>query len=591
MSCLVIFLLCLGLQVAVQFSDISVQTKSDIDKGLLNLLRELRQEEYYDTLLVYGEDCVFHSQIKYLDVPTVLVSSGNNSFDWNFSSLTLILSCGPESEREASNRTILKLQGNRRLIYLQDKNQPEIVCDNYFKKDHYNVAMLRNDIVKSIVLYTCRYFEDPNFEEVSLSDKSPIYIEQFQNMHGKAIKTMSDLLPPRSMQYQDPKSGEMKTKGYVADLVNNFAQKVNATLQFGFLTQNHSLKEISRKVQHDELDIGITLETSLYSTNLDTASYPYLLTSYCLMVPVPAKLPYNLVYSAIVDHLVLGIIFLLFCLLSTLLIYSQKMSWQELSLANILLNDKSLRGLLGQSFPFPSNANKHLRLIFCILCFASILISTMYEAYLQSFFTDPPAGPHIRSFKEFGKFNQKIAITEIERIILTNINNTRFSEIHENDLRIFHDWQECLKLRDALNRDYSYLVTWDRWSAYEEQQKLFKDPVFYFAKDLCFSRLIFLSVPMRRHLPYRHLFNDHMMRQHEFGLVDYWKSHSFFDMVRLKITPLKDLSQPKAVSPSLILDDISWILKLYMAAMAISIICFMSEIAREKWRRRRELKN
>jgi len=39
------------------------------------------------------------------------------------------------------------------------------------------------------------------------------------------------------------------------------------------------------------------------------------------------------------------------------------------------------------------------------------------------------------------------------------------------------------------------------------------------------------------------------------------------------------------------LDDISWILKLYMAAMAISIICFMSEIAREKWRRRRELKN
>ncbi|XP_016952919.1 uncharacterized protein LOC108026481 [Drosophila biarmipes] len=591
MARLVILLLSLGMQVYAQIPDIYVESKNDIDEGLLHLLRELRQEEFYDTLLVYGADCVFHHHIRYLDVPTVLVSSGSTSFDWNFSSSTMILSCGLESEREATYRTIFKLQVNRRLIYLQDEKHPENVCDMYFKKEQYNVAMLRKDFVKSNIIYTCRFFKDPNFEKVSLSDKKPVYIEQFKNMQGRAIRIVADMLPPRSMQYLDASSGELKIKGYVANLINNFALKVNATLQLGTLAQNETLEEIIRRAQHDELDLGVTLETSLYSTSLDTASYPYLLTSYCVMVPVPAKIPYNLVYASIVDPLVLGIIILLFCLLSTLLIYSQKMSWQELSLANILLNDRSLRGLLGQSFPFPSNANKHLRLIFCILCFASIMMSTMYEAYLQSFFTDPPSGPRIRSFKEFRKFNQKIAITEIEYRRLMNLNHSLLGEIHKSVFTIFDDWQECFRLRDSFNRNYSYLVTWDRWSAYEEQQRLFKDPAFYYAKDLCFSRLIFMSIPMRRHLHYRHLFNDHMMRQHEFGLVNYWKSHSFFDMVRLGITPLKDLSQPKAKSPSIVLDDISLILKLYVAAIAISIMCFMLEIATEKWRRWRKFEN
>ncbi|XP_044249004.1 uncharacterized protein [Drosophila takahashii] len=584
MASLVICLLCLGFQIAAQFPKISGHNENDTDEGLIHFLHKLRQDEFYDTLLVYGEDCVFHDLIRHLDVPTVLVSSGSTSFDWHFSSLTMILCCGPESERETTYRTLLKLQRSRRLIYLQEKVEPRNVCNSYAKKEQYNIAMLQRDFGKFRVIYTCRFFQEPNYEELNLSDTRPIYIEQFQNMHGKPISAKADLLPPRSMPYRDANSGEMKLMGYVANLINNFAEKVNATLQYGYLAGNESPKDISKRARLDQIDVGVTLETSLYEKNVETASDPYLLTSYCLMVPVPEKLPYNLVYAAIVDPLVLGIIFLLFCLLSMLLIYSRRKTLKDLSLANILLNDMCLRGLLGQSFPFPSNANKHLRLIFCILCFASILISTMYEAYLQSFFTDPPSGPHIHSFKEFGKFHQKIGITEIENSLLINLNNTQFLEIHKDDLRIFYDWQEYLELRNAFNRDYSFLVTWDRWSAYAEQQKLFKEPLFYFAKDLCFSHLIFLSFPMRRHLPYRHLFNDHMMRQHEFGLVNYWKSHSFFDMVRLGITPLEDLSRPITASPSLLMEDISWILKLYLAAILLSILCFLLEIGIENSR-------
>ncbi|KAI8040090.1 hypothetical protein M5D96_007518 [Drosophila gunungcola] len=407
----IIILLCVG-NSGAQLMDVRSKNEPYLEESLLSLLLRLQLEETYDTLLVYGEDCVFHSLSRRLDVSTVLVSAGSFNFDWNFSSLTLIVSCDPEAEREVTYRTLRKLQRNRRLIHLQGNIQPESVCNRYSQKEQYNIAM------------------------------------------------------------------------------------------------------------------------------------------------VPEQLPYNMVYAIILDRLVVGIIFLLFCLLSVLLIYSKKMSWQDLSLANILLNDKSLRGLLGQSFPFPSNASKHLRIIFCILCFASILITTMYEAYLQSFFTNPPPQPKIHSFRDI--------------------------EIRQDDLVIFDNVPECYVLRDSFNSSYSFAVTGDRWSSYAEQQELFKEPVFYFARDLCFSRLLFMSIPLRAHLPYRHLFEEHMMRQQEFGLVIFWRSNSFFDMVRLGLTPLKDLSHPRAYSPSLLLEDVSWILKLYLAAMVLSIFCFLLELQLEE---------
>ncbi|EDW92075.2 uncharacterized protein Dyak_GE11708 [Drosophila yakuba] len=583
-----VIILCFRGYFAVQMANISVQDQSLMDYELLRLLLKLRQEEFYDTLLVYGEDCEFHSLTRNLDVAVVLLSDTMN-FDWIFSSLTLILSCGLGIEKGGSNSTTFKLQRNRRLVVLKGDVQPSNICDIYTQKDQYNIAFVKENFGESNVIYSCRYFQEPNIEEVHLSEARPIFIEQFRNMKGKAIRIVPDLLPPRSMQYQD--ANETKMIGYVANLINNFAQKLNATLQLHILNPSTSITEISRMARDDELDMGVFLEASLFSTNLDTASYPYLLTSYCLMVQVPEKVPYNWVYAIIVDPLVLGIIFVMFCLLSLLLIYSQKMSWQKLSLSNILLNDKSLRGLLGQSFPFPLNASKKLRLIFTILCFASIMLNTMYDAYLQSYFTDPPSEPYIRSFKDIGKLRHKTVITATEANVLTSTNNTKFLEIPKKHLRIYESARELLALRDTFNLSYNYLVTEDRWSSYAEQHKLFKEPMFYYSNDLCFSRMIFFSIPLRRQLPYRHLFNEHMMRQQEFGLVKYWKGHSFFDMVRLGLTTLEDLSQPKPYSPSLVMEDISWIVKLYLIATLLCVFCFMSELGWEKWKRWRELRN
>ncbi|KAH8336706.1 hypothetical protein KR059_001361 [Drosophila kikkawai] len=584
MTWLVILLLCLG-WTRTQFPGISNQSESNLEKALLKLLLKIQKDDYFDTLLIYGRDCIFHSVTKYLEISTVLVSNGSTIYDWDFGSLTMILSCDPEADQEYTPRTLMKLQRNRRLIYITKDNQPKSVCSSYFQREQYNIALVREDFQNSQVIYACRFFQDPNFARINSSKSHPIYIENFQNMNKRPIKTMADLLAPRSMLYVDKNTGESKLMGYVANLISNFAQRLNATLQLEVLKNETNFHRILEKVLSDQLDLGITMHTSLHKTPLDTASYPFMVTTYCLMLQIPAKLPFNEVYEMIVDPLVLAIILLLFCILSVLLIYGRNRSWQDLSLANVLLNDVSLRGLLGQSFPFPLNSNRHLKLVFIILCFASVLMTTMYDAYLQSFFTNPPSGPHVHTYKDLGRFNQKLAITAIEVQILKNLNNSHFNEVKQDDLAVFDDWQEFIRLRNNFNLNYSFIVTGDRWTSYAEQQKIFKKPLFYLSNDLCFTRMLFLSIPVRRYLPYRHLFEDHILRQNEFGLVRYWRAHSFFDMVRLGITPLEDLSHPKPSEKSIIMEDVSRILLFYLAGMVMSILCFLLELAVAKWSR------
>ncbi|KAH8259922.1 hypothetical protein KR038_010924 [Drosophila bunnanda] len=588
MTWLVVLLLLLGrtkAQFQFQFSDISNRSDPDLEEALLRLLLKLQEDEFFDTLLIYGEDCVFHTLSKRLKVSTVLISVGSTEYDWDFGTLTMILSCNSEAEKKATRRTLMKLQRSRRLIYMQKDIQPESVCHKYSLREQYNIAMVKEDFKESEVIYACRFFQDSKFVEISPAESRPIYIETFRNMHRKPIKAKTDLLAPRSMAYVDKITGESKLTGYVANLVSNFAERLNATLQLEDLEENNNILEIVGDVINDQLDMGITMHTSLQKALLDTASYPFFVTTYCLMLQIPSKLPYNKVYEMIVDPLVLGIILVLLCILSVLLIYGRNRSWHDLSLASVLLNDVSLRGLLGQSFPFPLNSNRHLKLVFTILCFASVLMTTMYNAYLQSFFTNPPSGPYIRTYQDFSRHRQKLAITALEVDILNRINNSKFREMKSGDLVVFDDMEECIGLRDSFNLSYNYVVTGDRWSSYAEFQKIFKQPIFYFSNDLCFTRMLFMSIPLRRYLPYRHLFEDHILHQNEFGLIRYWRAHSFFDMVRLGITPLEDLTNPQDFNKSIIMEDVSRILQFYVGGMVLSILSFLLELGVAKWRR------
>lgn len=584
MAWFIVLLLCLG-RLRAQF--LEMRDKTQVEGELLNFLLKLKQEESYNTVLVYGKDCIFHSLARRLEVATVLVTTGGTEFDWDFSTLALVLSCGLDAEKEENYRTLMKLQRNKRLIYTEEDIQAESVCSSYALKDQYNVAIIRVYPNHSIVLQACRWFKDPNYEEIEIYSNQLVFINQFRNMHGAPIRTLPDKLAPRSMIYRDPKTNETKAIGYVANLVNNFVEKVNATLVMDLDNMNDNLifyGNISKWTQEDLLDVGMSLDSIWRKDNLDTYTYPYVGCTYCFMVPLPQRLPYSQIYTEIIDSLVLAVILLLFGIFSLLLIYSQRKSWTGLNLANLLLNDKCLRGFLGQPFPYPLNSNRQLKLIIFLLCFASLMTTTMYQAYLQSFLATPPPEPMLESFWDVDHSRYKIALSKVELDMVHMTEGHMMRILHQDRLKVFEDFNQFIELRESFNANYIFPVTDVRWDTYREQQKLFARPVFYYSDAFCLTKLTFLTLPIRRYLPYRDLLEEHILRQKEFGLLRHWIDRSFYDMVKLGLTPLDDLSIPEEDDDAIDLDDLPWIFGLYFAGSALGCIGFVMEYTWSRYR-------
>ncbi|XP_034480161.1 uncharacterized protein LOC117785969 [Drosophila innubila] len=570
---------CLRLH-CIHLSELPHQPELHLQQQLLLLLERIRLERQFDTVLVYGRaPCVFHTVLQQLEVPTVLLTSGSSHNDWDFNSEPLLLSCGATAEQEKNSRTLLKLQHARRLIYLEADVQPQWLCEDYFQREQHNVAMLDDQFATSGNFYSCRCFQQENHVQLMLQDSNSIYVRQFGNMKGAIIRSEADQLSPRAMIYRDAKSGKIRMIGYVANLVNTFVQRVNATLHLRedyVIGKTTYFEDIVNWTRKNQLDVAATLSTSIFEKNFDILSYPYVLSSYCAMIPVPDSVPYREIYAVIVHPLALGLLVLFFLIFSLLLIYSEKLSWRDLSLANVLLNDRCLRGLLGQSFPLPENPNRYLKAIILLICFASIMTTTMYQSYLQAYFTQPPLEPILRSLQEVRESPYRVATHPHEanellnRRILTTDNDT--------NLHVLETWQKYVQLRDNFNASYVYLVTDARWRTYAEQQRFFKHPVFFYSDDICVYRYAFLCVPLRRHLPYRELFEEHMQLMQEFGMLQFWMSRSYFDMVQLRQTALKDYSNPKPVEEDLYLRDLTWILCFYLAGHLIACFCFAIEL-------------
>ncbi|TDG51772.1 hypothetical protein AWZ03_001832 [Drosophila navojoa] len=557
---------------------------------LLYLIRRIRLERDYDTIVVYGsEPCVFHELLPQLGLPTVLLAQGSSWEDWSFSSESLLLICNSNAEQEQNPHTLLKLQQARRLVYLEPEKQPTEVCEAYFEREQVNVAMV--DAVGN--LYSCRCFQQENYIQLTLnishsyktestalvnlnadkdseanSNNELIYVEQFANMRGSPIRSEPDQIRPRGILYRDPGTGKYKMMGTAANLINTFVERVNATLKLrddiGEGKKLH-FNNIIQRVMLSQLDIAATLSTTLNAESFDYLSYPYMHSSFCFMIPLPQALEYEEIFTIIMQPLVAGVIVVLLLIFSLLYIYGQDLNWRRFSLIDMLLNDRCLRGLLGQCFPMPARTSRYLKGICLLICFTSLIITTMYESYLQAYFTSPPHEQMLRSFEDVLRSRYKIAVERgdashwlLQNLSLTTTNARR--------AHLLDDWKEFFRIRDSFNASFVYPVMELRWLSLQEQQNYFRKPVFYYSHDICLQHFLLLSLPLRRHLPYRQLFDRHILAMQEFGISQFWMANSFNEMVRLKVASRKDYSHPKQPEDRVYLRDLTQIFIFYLAA-------------------------
>ncbi|XP_053967302.1 uncharacterized protein LOC128868803 [Anastrepha ludens] len=461
------------------------------------------EERDYNTIAIgqsSRENCVFENLLQEISVPVVLLNKRlEYQYNTKFSNELLILLCLKQRGVAATLAELNVFRGlkqTRIVVYVPHATNLELVkqyCNDAMANDIYNVLIIQNDFTETHNYHTCNRFplEAPPYKEKSLNSteltSNVIFEQQFRDMHGAPIRTYPDQLEPRTMLYYKD-NGELELEGYIGRLLKVFAAKRNATLtieyplEVGKTTFYGVLMELAH---NGSLDIAAGLIFPQSKSELEAMSYPVETLDYCYMVPLPETVPINELFVGIIRSPTLFYIFVFIVIFAALLTHLN--TRMQLSFINLFLNDKSIRGMLSQSFVIAAKPSLRVKFVIFLLCYMSIITNTTYQAYLQSFLTRPPLEPMYRSYEDIEAAGLKLVFHAHEIAVLSKLNQS-FSE-HMHLTEVVADFDVWMKHRSRMNTKYVYPVSNARWDIFNFQQSLFERPIYYFNTDLCSSKV------------------------------------------------------------------------------------------------------
>ncbi|XP_037929725.1 uncharacterized protein LOC119664268 [Teleopsis dalmanni] len=387
----------------------------------------------------------------------------------------------------------------------------------------FNVFAFIGDSSYKSEFYT--FWAYPNFHIVkeSVNALADYFPNKFKNLYGTSIITLPDQLEPRTIVHRN-KLGQQVLTGYVGKFMLTLAWKLNATLKY------------ARPVKGGEI---IFYGDLLASTKNGTLDMP------ASILPIT-----NL----------------------TILRYKRK--HYQCHIFEFILNDVTLRGLLGQTFNMLPNANITLKLVYILLSLSGLYISSHLQAYLQTMLTQPPKERQLMTFKDASEAKLPILVSEEELIFYTSTQNL-YSEYSLHFVST--SYADFHQKRNDLFVKYAYPIPNILWMVYEQQQKFFLRKLFVFSWEACFMSTTYYGFTLQKHSLYRPAVENLILDVRAYGLIDNWFHANFYDMVMADRVSFTDKSNPKVYGGSLKIEDLQWVWITYILLIILSIWIFTVE--------------
>ncbi|KAM7342288.1 LOW QUALITY PROTEIN: uncharacterized protein ACRADG_009753 [Cochliomyia hominivorax] len=558
-------------------------------KSLVNLIKQVKKEQNFDYILLINgvnntaaattlETCLFSEIVKWLDIPSILLDTQNleSLSATKHSTNVLILSC---HYLDYNNEYWFAkpYQLNRFIIFAKSHEIIEI-CQLLRKFEIYEAIIVKPDFAQRNTYKKCQMTTEKEQEK-----SSEVLTEVFEEhklifnylKYGiQEVSTHPDQMLPRSFVYVNDK-GDIKMDGYVGNILETFAERVKASLVYKYPIER-GIKTFFEILENRTLEGILDVATGVRPVydDLINLAYPVEFMDFCYMIPLPHYVAINKLFFIVVDFKTMLIILSLmyiYALLITLAVYG---STKYLTFINLFLNDKSIRGILGQSFILPQNSRFLLKFICFLICFTSIMLNTAYQAYLQSYFTQPPYQQLVRSYDDIRQAGLHIMASTRELKYL----NPVIVESYKDIFIFFENYEKYVEQREEMDTQYVYTVTRPLWSVYHEKQKLFECPMYYYSSHLCLKDLFLVAMPVRPGWPYRDLFNRHIMQLRDVGLMELWTSNTFNTMLKFGYTNFEDLSSSDMTEETIILHDLLWIWVIYLVLNGLATLVFVGEL-------------
>ncbi|XP_017049227.1 uncharacterized protein LOC108093611 [Drosophila ficusphila] len=421
--------------------------------------------------------------------------------------------------------------------------------------------------------YYYRYHSYPSFwTENRTLLFSPVFEKNFPNMQGHPLIVMPDLWLPRSILYLDRRTGKQVLAGSVGRFMHVLAWKLNATLQLaptvtpGRFLRASVLKELGKSLS---IDVPASISMVEREEQLSRTSYPLELTHICLMIPKAQEISMRDIYfllSSISNMLIaVGIVFA-YGLVLTLL---RQLTIGNVHLVDFLLNDRALRGILGQSFRFPlSESGCSSRLLYLVLGIMGLFISSIFESALETMMAHPPREFQARSFADVRRTRIPLVTTKEDLHTLV--------DLHLNLLVV--NGSEYHHLRNGRNFSNAYLASRLHWTLFSEQQKRFSRELFIYSTDACLWSLALFSFQWPKSSPFAEPVSKLILEVRANGLYQFWVGMHQYDMTQAGLASMENPGLLGVEKHDLKLADLQWVWLAYGTLLTISLLLFLLEV-------------
>ncbi|KAI8127443.1 hypothetical protein CVS40_2728 [Lucilia cuprina] len=400
----------------------------------------------------------------------------------------------------------------------------------------------------------------------------------WRDMKGKTLMTIPDQLVPRSIMYRDEK-GKLRYSGLATKMVELFAEVYNATLKMPFQPKIGEIihySTILNMTKNGLLDMPMSVNPIFTARSLRHMSYPTEVSKWMIMIPCSTRMNICEVYELMLNPQLFGVIIVFTIIFSLLHTIIEKLFYKQMIWLNLIMCDKVIPGVLGQSFNLKKSSVLSLRMIYVLIFILGLYMSTHFSAHLQTLITSPPFHSQISTFKELRESEQKILLNKLDLIDIEESDDIVSNEMKDNI--VYTDNSTYFEeLRDSFNSTYGYTLSSALWNVYSHVQMYYAEKKFCVSESMNMWNVLLFGLPLGKHSPYKEPLDYLVHKIHSSGLIHAWQLEVFNDLLSSNRITFRDPSRLKTYE-DLTESDLLLIWIILVIGLTCSVLVFFSEI-------------
>ncbi|XP_017046405.1 uncharacterized protein LOC108091620 [Drosophila ficusphila] len=407
-----------------------------------------------------------------------------------------------------------------------------------------NVLLLSWNFFTTGIFYSYELFPELRVSKLVYHAYLTLFPNKLNDLRGHPILTLPDNSEPHTI-VQKGLNGSYKIDGPVWQFMIEFAKHINGSLQLAgepVFEKTLSYTQVIDLVRNNTVDIAASVRPlrNLHGSNVLFYSYPMIVGNWCVMLPTERILSSRDALIGMVDSPWIWLFLLILYLLH-----------------RFFNRRNQYRGPLIQII----KPLVHLAL----LCFL--------QAQLLAYFIAPQMLIHMNSMQEVEEAGLKIRGMRQEYMEYPIDMRSRY----ESSFLLHDIFFDLAYYRNNFNISYGYTVTSVKWQFYEEAQRRFRRPLFYYSEDICVQKLSLFSLIHQRNCVHRYQLKRFIIRLHEAGLISLWYRRAYYLMVQTGRFRFGDFSKYHEAQP-IRMSEWKFVMYLYGAVLLFSLAVFAMEL-------------